>query len=378
MKLHTVHALVALALSSSAFAQNTTLVEGFEGGSNIGNWSWGTGNESFSPLNGHPGAFLQDLTLFSCCPTLSTGFGATSVYTGNYRAEGVVSVGADLIILDASLSVGSRPLSVILDNDNGTPFNFDDDFGAYFIGDKDIPDAGVPGITSPGWATFDFVIPAAAASLPPGWQTFTASGFGASDAVWNAVIEDVDALQFFYGDPASIFLIISWDVGLDNVRITRSDDAAPGTPFGFGLDCPCGNNDPDSGCTNASGAGAHLTATGSQSVGADDLVMQATQLPPNAFGITFMGTTRLTALDFGNGLRVAGGNTLRYPVKNSGAGGVLTYGPGLAAFASGNFALDGQLVAGSTWNFQTWFRDVGGPCGLGFNLSNGVAVTFGL
>jgi hypothetical protein len=376
MNLLALSTLFSIALCSSASAHNTTLVEGFGGGSNTGNWSWGTGNESFSPLNGHPGAFLQDLTLVSCCPTLSTGFGTTSAFTGDYRTSGVVSVGTDLIVLSASLSVGVRPLSVILVNDNGTPFNLNDDFGAYFIGSLNIPDAGVPGLTPAGWTGFDFVIPSAALTLPAGWQTFDANGIGASDAIWNSVIVDVDALQFFYGDPAETFLFLSWDMGMDNARITRNNESGPGTPFGFGLDCPCGNEDPDAGCTNASGVGAHLVATGSQGVATDDLVLTATQLPSNVFGIVFMGTNQLVPIDMGNGLRVTGGNTFRYPVQNSGAGGALTYGPGLTAHASANFPAAGQLLAGSTWNFQTWYRDVGGPCGQSFNLSNGVSVTF--
>ena len=170
----------------------TTFVETFDEGSNQGAWSWGTGNESISPLNGNPGAFLQDLTLSSCCPAASTSFGDTSAFTGNYRARGVSSVGIDLITLDASFGVGGRPLSVILVNDNGTPGNFEDDSGAFFVGDTNIPDPGVPGLTPPGWTPFDFEIPAGAVTLPPGWQTFDENGLGASDSTWNAVIVDVD------------------------------------------------------------------------------------------------------------------------------------------------------------------------------------------
>jgi hypothetical protein len=34
-------------------------------------------------------------------------------------------------------------------------------------------------------------------------------------------MRDVDVLQFNYGDPSLLYLINSWDVGLDNPRITR-------------------------------------------------------------------------------------------------------------------------------------------------------------
>ena len=35
----------------------------------------------------------------------------------------------------------------------------------------------------------------------------------------------------------------------------------------------------------------------------------------------------------------------------------------------------GQLTAGSTWNFQAWFRDPAAG-GTAFNLSDGVELTF--
>ena len=56
------------------------------------------------------------------------------------------------------------------------------------------------------------------------------------------------------------------------------------------------------------------------------------------------------------------------------------------AAGRGSFPLDyslppvgsgaGQITPASTWNFQFWFRDPMGPGGSGFNLSNGLGVTF--
>jgi hypothetical protein len=36
----------------------------------------------------------------------------------------------------------------------------------------------------------------------------------------------------------------------------------PGSKFCFGVDCPCGNDDPTGGCVNSSGHGAQLDASG--------------------------------------------------------------------------------------------------------------------
>jgi hypothetical protein len=39
----------------------------------------------------------------------------------------------------------------------------------------------------------------------------------------------------------------------------------------------------------------------------------------------------------------------------------------------------GGWISGDTRYFQTWYRDPsGGPCGAGFNLTNGMELTFTL
>jgi hypothetical protein len=57
--------------------------------------------------------------------------------------------------------------------------------------------------------------------------------------------------------------------------------------------CPapgvCGNPDPSAGCRNSTGAGALLTATGTSSVTADNLILTTTQAPPFVPGILIQG-----------------------------------------------------------------------------------------
>ena len=66
------------------------------------------------------------------------------------------------------------------------------------------------------------------------------------------------------------------------------------------------------GCANFSGIGSLLTSCGTSSVVADDLVLTASNLPTNNFGIAFMGATQ-AMLPFGNGIlcRRIGGHNLR-------------------------------------------------------------------
>jgi hypothetical protein len=142
-------AVAAALVATQVLSGGTTIVEDFEDGTNEAGWTWGTGNELIVPDFGNPDAYLTDLTLVTFTPIASTGLGVSSEFTGNYRQRGVISVGIDLIIFDSNLPYGNRPLTLILYNYNGTPFNFDDDFGAFFIGDKDVPDPGGAPASSP-------------------------------------------------------------------------------------------------------------------------------------------------------------------------------------------------------------------------------------
>ncbi len=141
---------------------------------------------------------------------------------------------------------------------------------------------------------------------------------------------------------------------------------------------PCGNHDDHGGCVNSAGQGAVLAACGSSSVTTDDLRLEGRWLPPAVFGIVFMGPIQIS-VPFGDGRRgvgAGGGSVYRYPAKNSGAAGVLPLGPGIVIYSQLNFSSAGQIQAGQVWNFQGWYRDPSGPCGKGFNLTNGVSVSF--
>ncbi|MBV1889166.1 MAG: hypothetical protein KUG67_02865 [Proteobacteria bacterium] len=100
-------------------------------------------------------------------------------------------------------------------------------------------------------------------------------------------------------------------------------------------------------------------------------------MPRNQNGLLFMGAGTISGT-LGDGRRCVaggGGSVYRYPVRNSGAGGAFDEGPGLVALSQMHGPA-GTIVAGSTWNFQAWFRDATGPCGSGSNLTSAMRVTF--
>jgi hypothetical protein len=202
---------IALLVGASVHAGNT-IVETFDGGSNLGGWTYGSPNGFIDPAGGNPGAYFHDPFVDTFAPQPHTT--QPSIFTGDYRAGEVTSVGIDLITHSVDFSAGDRPLSVLLVSDNSTPADFDDDWAAYMIGPANIP---LPG---EGWMSYDFIIPSQSQTLPAGWGTLQ---FGPDSPVnpdWNDVITNVTELRFFYGDPTFFFIFQGWNVGFDNVRMT--------------------------------------------------------------------------------------------------------------------------------------------------------------
>ena len=142
---------------------------------------------------------------------------------------------------------------------------------------------------------------------------------------------------------------------------------------GSGADCPCMNfGGTGEGCAHESGAGAsgaRLEGTGSGSLAADDLTFAAHNLPAGQPALLFVGDNAAgggSGLPFGDGLLCVTGGVVRLGVAIAGPSGSASWGPGLAA--------TGGWAAGDLARFQAWYRTPAGPCGSGFNLTNGAAV----
>jgi len=228
----------------SVAARAATFVEPFTGGSNAGEWIYGTGNEIIESEGGNPGAYLHDPLVDTFAPQPRTTRGVSSPFVGDYRTAGVTAIGIDLITHSVDFSAEGRPLSILLISDNDTPIDFSDDWAAYFIGPVNIP---LPG---QGWLSYHFVIPSQETSLPAGWGTIPFGENSPPSPDWNDVITDVNQLSFFYGDPTFFFIFQQWNVGLDNPSITTLDGF---TPPGVGDDtCQTTNADTGIPCsTNA-------------------------------------------------------------------------------------------------------------------------------
>jgi hypothetical protein len=110
---------------------------------------------------------------------------------------------------------------------------------------------------------------------------------------------------------------------------------------------------------------------------ADDLRLIALGSVPSQFGLFYYGPQQTQVL-FGDGFRCVG----------SGGIGIFRLRPILQADATGRAHLDldltafpassgaGQILPGSSWNFQYWYRDPLLPGGANFNLSDALEVLF--
>jgi len=120
---------------------------------------------------------------------------------------------------------------------------------------------------------------------------------------------------------------------------------------------------------SVSPSGAVISADGSCAVESDNFGLLAGPIPAGEYGVFFHGASQVQ-FPFGDGFQCA-------------AGGIVRIWPPLAANDVGFVAKDVKnsgpggngIMAGTTRNFQLWYRDPAGGAN-GFNLSNGLEVLF--
>ncbi len=166
---------------------------------------------------------------------------------------------------------------------------------------------------------------------------------------------------------------------IDSTAIVRVVEPPTQYCLGEPASCPCGNTGGlGVGCRNSTGFGASLISTGTTSVSADDLVLHTAGAPSSTFGIFVVGGGAINQ-PFGDGLFCVspGPSGLHRfsPPNHITPFGTMSRGPGLVAYTLG-FPSGQEIQVGNTYYFQAWYRDNLGPCGFGWNLTNGLEVTF--
>jgi plastocyanin len=183
------------------------------------------------------------------------------------------------------------------------------------------------------------------------------------------------------GAATQLFFELEFTDWAGNVTVSEGYNivkgAGVGTSYcfgdGSGTSCPCNNSGAaGQGCANSTGFGAKLAATGTATVGNDSVVLAATDSTPNQPGLFFQGenaTGGSLGVTFGDGLRCAGGGVVRLQVRIADSGG--------NASSTVTVSTKGGVSAGQTKRYQWWYRDPSfSPCLNGFNLSNGVELSW--
>lgn len=148
---------------------------------------------------------------------------------------------------------------------------------------------------------------------------------------------------------------------------TSLSNAFPFTP-GTAPVCPSPQNycfvNPNSADPN----GAFMGWNGTQFVSNNNFALEATGMPASTAGIFFFGPSQ-TIAPFGNGWMCVSGTIYRLPVVFASIFGTVHYDMNLTTVPAN------VITAGSTWNFQFWFRDALAG-GSNFNTTDGLNVQF--
>ncbi|GEM_PF-154206 len=125
---------------------------------------------------------------------------------------------------------------------------------------------------------------------------------------------------------------------------------------------------------NSTGSTGSIGVAGSASIAANTFTLTAQGATPNQFAIFFYGPEQ-AQLPLGDGFLCIGSGTTGLfrlnPPQLIEVDGSLTHAFDFDATPANAGA--GEVLPGSTWNFQMWYRD---PGGAGSNLTDAVSVTF--
>ena len=232
-----------------------------------------------------------------------------------------------------------------------------------------------------GWDMFNF----ANSTMPrTGWVRAREIGTGAMLFERRFVLAVEQTLRLDTGDRFRNFdlsalagqtvdLAFEWEIpeantgpGFFQIDEIRLEGPEPGTNY-------CSTN------PNSTGDPAVISASGSNFVAQNDLVLECEDMPTNSFAFFLTSMTQGFTMNPGGsqGNLCLSGSVGRYvgpgQIQQAGAGGMVSLAIDLNQHPTPNGLVSVQ--AGETWNFQCWFRDSAGGMATS-NFSDGYEVTF--
>jgi hypothetical protein len=148
------------------------------------------------------------------------------------------------------------------------------------------------------------------------------------------------------------------EAGVDDIEISILTDSTE--PSNYCISNP-----------NSTGSAATISSTGSTSLSTNNFVLLSSNLPANSFGLFFFGTMQTqTPINGSMGTLCVTGNPLRLPATQADIFGSAFYSVDFTGSTNAN-----QIVAGTTYNFQQWYRDAVGGVTTS-NTTDGLQVEF--
>lgn len=192
---------------------STIFNEDFKNGSNEAGWTFG----SDPIIVDEPGSSKTYLELDTFpsgawAPIVQTS-NSQSVFLGNYRDKKVTQLAAEVKWFDKYFRFpeDDRPLAVALIHDN---------FAAVKLSSAPLSSA----VNT--WFNFEFEIPTSYDDLKStGWKVFNwpETAVEEDDSHFEEILQDVQQVKFFYADPARVYLILNFQVGITNISLTSVD-----------------------------------------------------------------------------------------------------------------------------------------------------------
>ena len=122
-----------------------------------------------------------------------------------------------------------------------------------------------------------------------------------------------------------------------------------------------------------------LASSGWTSLAHDSLVLTSSGELPSALSIVLQGNVEIAPVNFGDGVRCAGGSLKRLYVKHAIGGTITAPEAGDSSITARSAQLGDTIPLAETRVYQVYYRDANlGFCPGGFNVSSGLAIAWQL
>jgi hypothetical protein len=326
---------------------------------------------AWSPDTPSSPAFLGNLTFNGSPQSLVALAHDNGVLYGNpdVATEGIYSI--DVVTFATTLLYTFSSAAIDIGGLDADPAT------GLFYGTNDDPSYTDPlNVTGRGIVAFDVVALSEAIVFP-----YPAGRTDIDGLAFVASVQPSGALYLVEDEPGPIHILhiatSSYDPNPPNSGFTSTADQAgatwgPLTNPGIGTSYCTAN-------PNSTGSAASMLVTGSASVSANNVVLEASDLPLNAFGFFLTSRTQGFVPNPGGsaGNLCIAGAIGRYvgpgQVRNSGLTGSFALAVDLAQHPTPTGPV--AVVPGESWNFTAWYRDAVGGVATS-NLTDGYNVNF--